>query len=84
MDDGKTSKVTYYVKNSDGKTSSCSINVKASCTCKYRADNYKCYKTLVKTVNDPNSAECKNAQRKTNVNCSFYKDEGLTCTYTKN
>ena len=86
LGNNETSKITYYVKNSSNKTSSCSISVKASCECLYRADasgGYKCYKTKVKTVNNPKSAsECNGAQRKTNTSCDFYKDEGLTCQYT--
>ena len=84
---GEKETVKYYVKNSAGKTATCSIEVVANnCVCLYRADEnggYKCYKTFVKTINDPNSSECKNAQNKTNTNCSFYKDEGMTCSYSK-
>lgn len=82
--ENSTETVNYYVKNSEGKTATCSIEVKASsCKCVYRSDDGTCYRTLVKTANNPNSKECENASRKTNTNCSFYKDEGLTCDYTK-
>ena len=80
---GEAIKVTYYVKNSEGKTSSCSITVKASCSCKYRGDDGKCYKTEVKTIQDPNSSDCAGATKKTNAGCAFYKNEGLSCTYSK-
>ncbi len=82
--DNETETVNYYVKSGDGKTGTCSIEVKASsCNCLYRGDDKKCYKTFVKTINNPNSKECKDATRKTNTNCSFYKDEGVICTYSK-
>ena len=80
---GKSEMVTYYVKNSDGKTASCSINVKSTCKCTYRGDDGKCYKTEVKVINDIKSAECANAQRKTNDRCYFYTNEGATCEYSK-
>ena len=78
-------KITYYVKNSSsGKTNTCSITVKYSdCRCNYRGDNGKCYRTLVKIINDPNSKECANATKKDKNSCAFFKDEGLSCKYEK-
>ena len=81
--DDATETVKYYVKNSDGKTATCSITVNANCKCLYRGANERCYRKLVKTIKDPNSKECANATVKTNVDCSFYDDEGLTCEYSK-
>ncbi len=85
---GETTTVNYYVKNSDGKKASCSITVTVSnCYCKYRADDYTCYKTKTKTVDNPKSSECVNASehvaRHTNANCELFKDEGMTCEYSK-
>ncbi len=83
LNNGESTTITYYVKNSEGKTATCSIKVKASCSCKFRGTDGKCYKTEVKVINDVNSSECANATRKTADRCYFYADEGTVCTYAK-
>ena len=73
--------IKYYVKNKDGKTSSCSIKI--SCSCEYRSDDLTCYREVAKTINDPSSKECKEASSHTTyhtaTSCLLLKDEGTTC-----
>lgn len=88
-----TRTVTYYVKNSDGKTASCSINVLESCRCEYLGDNGKCYKKEAGRIGrnkeqyGENPADCAGATKKsigaTNVWCYWYTDPGYNCTFTQ-
>ena len=39
-------KVNYFVRDNDGISSSCELNVKRSCTCKYTSTSGKCYRNI--------------------------------------
>jgi len=76
--------VSYYVKNGN-LTSSCSITVKVSCTCKYMYAN-QCYQNR-ETKIVSSDRECQNYGGNVMVSgskwCYIHTNPGYSCTFTK-
>ena len=73
--------VNYYVMDASGTKGTCSINVKVTSTCRYRAGG-ACYKDMAKINLDKDKCNG-SVMTWSNGACYIYANPGMTYTYSK-